>query len=46
MAYGALLSIYDSRQAVQHLYPRCGQLGSTADTLVAVQTTIGNGQPK
>ena len=46
MSCGELLSIYNSSHAVQSLYPQCGKPGSTADTLVIVQATFGNGRPE
>ena len=41
---GELFTIYDTTQNVTSLYPQCGQLGSTDDTLVIVQGSFANAQ--
>ncbi|KAL8870836.1 MAG: hypothetical protein Q9174_003210 [Haloplaca sp. 1 TL-2023] len=44
MTCGELGSMYDSVQEMYSFYPQCGLEESTADTLVIVKATFGNGQ--
>ncbi|KAL8900842.1 MAG: hypothetical protein Q9207_005492 [Kuettlingeria erythrocarpa] len=45
MTCGELLSILDTTEKVNALYPQCGQPGSTVDTLAIVQAKFGS-QPE